>query len=136
MFPACDAALARSSAATAPERQLHRKLQGPDPGRFGQGQLVYQLELSGGVQAGRQDLGSHPGSAGGLLCDSGQDSSPLGFQLHLPQEHGLYHGHCPSQVGELEQRQRRKAQLMRRGHRRATGEGLWMALHPPPPLHR
>lgn len=26
---------------------------------------------------------------------------PLGFQFHLPQEHGLYHGHCPSQVGEL-----------------------------------
>ena len=28
---------------------------------------------------------------------------PLGFQLHLPQEHGFYHGHCPSQLSTFSQ---------------------------------
>ena len=34
--------------ATASERQLHHELQSPDSGRLRKGQLVYQLELSGG----------------------------------------------------------------------------------------
>lgn len=40
----------------------------------------------------------------GACCVTLDKTLPLlGFQLHLPQEHGLYHGHCPSQLSAFSQ---------------------------------
>ena len=125
--------------ATAPERQLHHELQGPDSGRLRQAQLVYQVELSGGVQAGRQDLGSHPGLAGGLLCDSGQDPSPSG--LPAPSTPRAWTLSWPLSLPALsflpgwgtEQRQRRKALADEEGAQEGHWGGAVDTTAPPTP---
>ena len=86
-------------------------------------------------------MGSHPGSTGGLLCDSRQDPSPSG--LPAPSTPRAWILSWPLSLPALnflpgwgtEQRQRRKALADEEGAHEGHGEVLWTALHPPPPLY-